>query len=47
MNFDIPEDMTFTLAKETDGWKIDDVESHSKDYPYSLRAILTAPLETE
>ena len=46
-NFDTAEDMFFSLVKEPDGWKIDDVESKNKDYPYSLRAILTAPLETE
>jgi len=44
MNFDIAEDMTFTLVKEKDGWKIDDVVSHNKDNPYSLKAIMEGPL---
>jgi len=43
-NFDLAEDMTFTLVKEADGWKIDDVVSANKDFPYSLKAIMEAPL---
>lgn len=46
-NFDIAEDMQFLLVKEADGWKIDDVISKSKDNPYSLRAIMSAPLPTD
>lgn len=45
-NFDLAEDLTFTLVKEADGWKVDDVESHNKDYPYSLKAIMEGPLVT-
>ena len=45
-NFDSAEDLTFTLVKEADGWKIDDVSSSNKDYPYDLKAIMTAPLDT-
>jgi len=43
-NMDSAEDLTFTLVKEADGWKIDDVVSHNKDYPYSLKAIMEGPL---
>jgi hypothetical protein len=43
VNFDLPQHMTFSLIKEADGWKVDDVESHDADYPYSLRALLEAP----
>lgn len=32
-------------AKEADGWKVDDVSSANKDFPYSLKAILEAPLQ--
>ena len=46
-NFDTAEDLTFTLVKEADGWKVDDVVSHNKDFPYSLKAIMEAPLETQ
>jgi len=46
-NFEQAEDMTYALVKEADGWKVDDVVSHSKDYPYSLKAILTAPMPSE
>jgi hypothetical protein len=42
-NFDLPQHMTFSMVKEADGWKVDDVESHDPDYPYSLRELLTAP----
>ena len=44
VNFDLPQHMTYSLIKEVDGWKVDDVESHDPDYPYSLRDLLTAPL---
>lgn len=43
-NFDLAEDLTFTLVKEADGWKVDDVSSANKDFPYSLKAIMEAPL---
>ena len=46
-NMDSAEDLTFTLVKEADGWKVDDVVSHNKDYPYSLKAIMEGPLTTE
>lgn len=46
-NFDQAEDMTYALVKESDGWKIDDVVSNSKENPYSLKAILTAPMPSE
>jgi Protein of unknown function (DUF3828) len=46
-NMDSAEDLIFTLVKEADGWKVDDVVSHNKDYPYSLKAIMEAPLETQ
>jgi hypothetical protein len=46
-NFDTAEDLNFTLVKEADGWKVDDVVSHNKDFPYSLKAIMEAPLETQ
>ena len=45
-NFDSAEDLTFKLVKEADGWKIDDVSSGNKDYPYDLKDIMTAPLDT-
>ena len=44
---DSPEDLMFTLAKEADGWKIDDVNSKGGADPYSLKAILEAPLESD
>ena len=44
-NFDLAEDLTFTLVKEADGWKVDDVSSANKDFPYSLKAIMEAPLQ--
>ena len=44
VNFDLEQHMTFTMVNEADGWKIDDVESHDANYPYSLRALLTEPL---
>jgi len=46
-HFDTAEDLTFTLVKEADGWKVDDVASHNKDFPYSLKAIMEAPLATQ
>jgi len=33
------------LVKEPGGWKIDDVVSRSKDNPYSLKAIMSGPLQ--
>ena len=45
-NFDSAEDLTFTLVKEADGWKIDDVSSSNKDYPYDLKDIMSGPLDT-
>lgn len=42
-NFDLAEDLIFSLVKEADGWRVDDVSSSNKDYPYALRAILEAP----
>jgi hypothetical protein len=32
------------MVQEPDGWKIDDVSSANKDFPYSLKAIMSAPL---
>jgi hypothetical protein len=46
-NMDSPEDLMFTLVKEADGWKIDNVVSSSNEYPYDLKAIMTAPLDTD
>ena len=43
-NFDMEEDMVFTLVKEADGWKIDDVSSKGGADPYDLKDILLAPL---
>jgi len=43
-NFDTPEDLMFTLVKQTDGWKVDDVVSSNKEFPYSLKAIMEGPL---
>ena len=34
----------FTLVKQTDGWKVDDVVSSNKEFPYSLKAIMEGPL---
>jgi hypothetical protein len=44
-NFDAPETNVFTLIRETDGWKIDDVANLDDDgaVNYSLRAILSQP----
>jgi len=44
-NFDDAEDLIFTLVKESGGWKIDDVVSHRKDNPYSLKTIMSGPLD--
>ena len=44
-NFDRAEDLMFTLIEETDGWKVDDVVSSDADFPYSLKAIMEAPLQ--
>ena len=44
-NFDRPQAMTFTLVKEADGWKIDDMVSADKDFPYSLKAIMEGPID--
>jgi hypothetical protein len=43
-NFGKGEDLMFTLVKEADGWKVDNVVSSDKDYPYDLKAIMEAPL---
>lgn len=43
-NFDMEEDMVFTLVKEADGWKIDDVNSKGGADPYDLKDIMSAPL---
>lgn len=43
-NIDTAEDLHYTLVQEADGWKIDDVSSDNKDFPYSLKAIMSAPL---
>jgi hypothetical protein len=43
-NFEMEEDMVFTLIKEADGWKVDDVKSKGGADPYDLKDILTAPL---
>jgi len=43
-NFDIENNSWVSVVKEADGWKIDDIENFSPDYPYRLRAILEAPL---
>ena len=43
-NFDTADDLMFTLVKEAGGWKVDDVVSSDKNFPYSLKAIMTAPL---
>ena len=44
-NFDAPETNVFTLVRETDGWKIDDVTNLGDDgeVNYRLRQILTQP----
>lgn len=44
-NFDHPETLSFALVREADGWKVDDVISADTDFPYSLKAILEAPLD--
>jgi hypothetical protein len=46
-NFDQAEDMMFSLVKEPDGWKIDDVVSSNPDFPYSLKAIMSEPMPTD
>lgn len=43
-NFEMDEDMVFTLVKEADGWKVDDVSSKGGADPYDLKDIMTAPL---
>jgi Protein of unknown function (DUF3828) len=44
-NMGLPEDLTFTLVDEAGAWKIDDVVSHSRDNPYSLKKIMSGPLD--
>jgi hypothetical protein len=44
-NFELAEDLMFTLVKEAGGWKVDDVVSSDKNFPYSLKAIMQAPLD--
>ena len=44
-NFDTPDALTFTLVKEADGWKVDDVVNSNKDFPYSLKAIMEGPAQ--
>lgn len=46
-NFDQPLDVVFYLVREDGRWKIDDMENSGTEYPYRLRAILEAPLETQ
>lgn len=46
-NMGLGEDLMFHLVRETDGWKVDDVVSSNKDFPYSLKAIMSAPLPGE
>jgi len=46
-NLALPEDLTFDLVREADGWKVDDVVSHAKDSAYSLKAIMSAPMPTD
>jgi hypothetical protein len=45
MNFDVPNTNVFSLVKERDGWKIDDVANLEADgdVSYSYREILTSP----
>ena len=43
-NFGMAEKLQFSLVKEADGWKVDDVVSSNADFPYSLKALLEAPL---
>lgn len=43
-NMGLGEDLMFHLVKEADGWKVDDVVSSNKDFPYSLKAIMSAPM---
>mgnify|MGYP000503873535 CR=1 FL=1 len=41
-NFDQPMVLTYSLVREDDGWKIDDVASDQGDYPYRLTEIFAA-----
>lgn len=43
-NFDAPQEMSFSLVREADGWKVDNVVSHTGEYPYDLKGLLSAPL---
>ena len=43
-NFDTENNSWLYLVKEADGWKIDDMENFSPDFPYRLREIIEAPL---
>jgi hypothetical protein len=43
-NFDTVNNSWVYAVKEADGWKIDDIENFSPEFPYRLRAILEAPL---
>src|SRR5262249_760122 len=46
-NMDLPEDLKFSLVKEGEGWKVDDVVSSNKEFPYSLKAIMSEPMPTD
>jgi hypothetical protein len=41
-NFDEPQEIRFTLVRRAEGWKIDDIEAVSGEYPWRLSELLAA-----
>ncbi|MHB1103301.1 MAG: DUF3828 domain-containing protein [Devosia sp.] len=41
-NFGEPREMRFTLVRRAEGWKIDDIEALSGEYPWRLSELLAA-----
>jgi len=41
-NFGEPQEMRFTLVRRAEGWKIDDIEALSGEYPWRLSEILAS-----
>lgn len=39
-NFDQPREMVYSVVREADGWKVDDLKSVLGEYPYTLSEIL-------
>jgi hypothetical protein len=40
-NFDMPQDLFYSLVREHGGWKVDDIENKQGDYPWDLVTIFS------